>query len=223
VKQLDDEKHFERQQNIKAVEQSAAANRAVSRVAATSQNSSHNTTLSGPSHKVNTASTPATVASKTDYPPKLTDEEKTLLLKYDGCLKCRKPFVFHKGSDRAPGCTFPVETGYTPLTFSTITASMPTNYKAKVAVIVPAAMNTGPAFAGHPAAAVFPGVSNPVDYVASNASNMIDGTDDNDSSVSVRSSPLTISSVVDSVGAAAPINTRVFEGTVAPFSVPHMF
>jgi hypothetical protein len=114
VKSLDDKKRFERLQAIEAFEQSAAASRAVSRANTTNQ--SQNGVLTGPSRKANsgpTASAPAdSAAAKSDYPPKLTEEEKALLLKYDGCLKCRKPFVAHKGSDKAPGCVFPVRTSY---------------------------------------------------------------------------------------------------------------
>jgi hypothetical protein len=116
---------------------------------------------------------------------------------------------------------FPVGTGYTPLTFATVTASMPANYKAKIAAVVPAAMNAGPAFTGHPVAAVFPGVSNLVDYVASNTSNVIEGTGDNDSSVSFCLSPPTVSTVVDTVNAAVSVNTNVSTDIVALFSVPH--
>jgi hypothetical protein len=81
VKSLDDEKRFERDQAIKAFEQSAAASRASSRDANT-QNA-----LSGPSRKANAAATASTTtaipAPKADYPTKLTEDEKRLLLKYD--------------------------------------------------------------------------------------------------------------------------------------------
>jgi hypothetical protein len=172
VKQLDDEKCFERQQHIKAFEVSAAATRAASCMNTTSQNAVPNVTLTGLSRKVNIPLTAAVISSKADYPPKLTDEEKTLLLKYNGCLKCRKPFVYHKGSDRVPDCTFPVGTNYKLVTFATITSVMPAGYKAKVALVVPAFGDAGPSFTGHPVTAVFPGVSNPIDYAATNASSV---------------------------------------------------
>ena len=121
----------------------------------------HNT-LSSPSHKANiipTASTATiTAMTKTDYPPKLTEDEKCLLLKYDRCLKCWKPFVYHKGLDKAPGCSFPVSTGYRALTQTAVTAAMPAGYKAGITSIVPASLSI------HPVAAVFPGIENPVDY-----------------------------------------------------------
>src|ERR1700729_3941919 len=96
VKCLDDEKCFKHDQAIKAFEQSAAASCAASCNAVT-QN-----TLSGPSHKPNVMSAMPTTATtalpKADYPPRLTDNEKFLLLKYNRCLKCHKPFIYHKGS-----------------------------------------------------------------------------------------------------------------------------
>src|SRR5882762_4084903 len=83
VKSLDDEKHFEHLQAIKASEQSAAASCAVSH--ANTINQSQNGVLTSPSCKANsgpTASAPAdSAAAKSDYPPKLTEEEKALLLK----------------------------------------------------------------------------------------------------------------------------------------------
>jgi hypothetical protein len=77
VKRLDDKKRFERLQAIKDFEQSAAANHAASHTNSTSQNVAQSSGLNGPSRKVNTA---APNVTKTDYPPKLTDEEKSLLL-----------------------------------------------------------------------------------------------------------------------------------------------
>ena len=107
--------------------------------------------LSGPSRKANVnapsaASSASGTLSKPDYPPKLTEEEKTLLHINDGCLKCRKPFVYHIGSDNAPGCTYPVGTGYKPVTFTTINAARPAGQKTKVAAVVPTDMNNFTSF-----------------------------------------------------------------------------
>jgi hypothetical protein len=81
VKQLDDEKCFKCDQAIKAFEPSVAASHAASCDAAT-QNM-----FSSPSCQANVASaTPTTVTTappKADYPPRLTDDKKCLLLKYN--------------------------------------------------------------------------------------------------------------------------------------------
>ena len=63
------------------------------------------------------AKMPATSSSSTtstrDYPPKLTDEERRLLMEYLGCLKCHKFFAGH----RAHQCTTTISgKGYKPLT-----------------------------------------------------------------------------------------------------------
>jgi hypothetical protein len=219
VKALDDEKRFERLQAIKAFEQSTAASCAVSHANASG---SQNILTGRPSRQANsgpTASAPADSTAKPDYPPKLTDEEKALLLKYDGCLKCRKPFVFHKGSDKAPGCVFPVRTGYKPVTFATITATMPANYKAKVASVVP---STGIATSStHLVAAIFSGIANPVDYLASNQSSVMPSDGDADDSVSPFPLTHAVMSVVDSVD--APLIAKTVNGLSAPLSVPHLF
>jgi hypothetical protein len=157
VKSLDNKKHFECFEAIKAFKQGAAASHTISCANTTSQ--PQNNVLTGPSCKANSGSTtPATADStvKPDYHPKLMDEEKALLLKYDSCLKCRKPFVYHKSSNKAPGCAFPVHTGYRPVTFVTIMAAMPANYKTKVASVVPSAENTSSS--KHPVTAVFSGI-----------------------------------------------------------------
>jgi hypothetical protein len=97
VKFLDNEKCFEHLQAIKAFKQSAAGSHAISCAHAASQ--PQNNVLAGPSRRANSgpsALAATDFAAKPNYPPKLTDEEKALLLKYDGCLTCHKPFVFHK-------------------------------------------------------------------------------------------------------------------------------
>ncbi|KAK7037109.1 hypothetical protein R3P38DRAFT_2517126 [Favolaschia claudopus] len=37
--------------------------------------------------------------SSSKYPPKLTDDERELLRKHDGCMRCRKPYAGHYASD----------------------------------------------------------------------------------------------------------------------------
>ena len=126
---------------------------------------------------------PPTAVPKADQPPKLIEEEKSLLLKYNGCLKCCKPFVYHKGSNKAVGCSFPAGTANKLVTATTIASAMPASYTSKVASIVPSNNNTID-HDTHPVAAVFPGVTNLVDYLATNTSNVLGGNGDSDMSVS---------------------------------------
>jgi hypothetical protein len=92
-----------------------------------------------------------------------------------------------------------------------------------VASIVPALATAGPSFTGHPVAAVFPGVSNPVDYAAPNAANVIGGSGDPDSSISDYFLNPAVSAVIDAVDAAVPMVVNVLNEAIAPLSVPHLF
>jgi hypothetical protein len=228
VKHLDDKKRFECQQAIKAFEQSAAASRTTSRTSNNSQNITQNNTLTGPSHQGNTFPTPAatsspsTTATKPDYPPKLTEEEKALLLKYDGCLKCCKPFVYHKGSDKAPGCSFPVGSGYKPLTYVVVNGAMPPNYKARVASVVLASTSDAAGPNAHPVATIFPGITNPIDYLAMNTSSILGGFGDSDTSVSENSFPDAVTATIDSVNSPFLSFTNDADDATAAFSVPHL-
>ncbi|KIM88342.1 hypothetical protein PILCRDRAFT_85536 [Piloderma croceum F 1598] len=173
VKSLDNEKCFETNQAVKAFEKSVAVSHAAS------HKTQNNNVLSGPSCKANAI--PAAPTANNNYPPKLTNEEKNLLLRNNGCLKCHKPFMFHKDSDKAPGCPFPVGTGYRTPTQAAVTPARPPNYNPSVASIIAADSSF------HPVTVVFPGIANPVDYLAANMSSIIGG-DNPDSSLS--SSPL---------------------------------
>ena len=56
---------------------------------------------------------PPSASSTREFPPKLTEEERRLLMEYQGCLKCRKFFAGH----RAPQCTSTISgKGYKTLT-----------------------------------------------------------------------------------------------------------
>jgi len=85
-------------------------------------------------------------------------------MKYNGCLKCHKPFVYQKSSEKALGCSFPIGTAYKPVTVMKI-AAMLANYTSKVALVMPVNNNSSDPDT-HLVAAVFPGVSNLVDYLA---------------------------------------------------------
>jgi len=110
---------------------------------------------------------------------------------------------------------FPVCTGYKPITFATIVAAMPANYKVKVASVVPPVWNNSSIM--HPVAAVFSGITNPIDYLASNQSSVMPGEGDSDS---VSTSPVySVAAVIDPVN--APSLRDPVTGVSAPFSVPH--
>ena len=73
--------------------------------------------LAEPSQKANILSTGSSNYSNPahkDWPPKLTCEEGDLLLNNHGCLKCRKPYVFHTKNDNK--CDFPKGSRYKPVT-----------------------------------------------------------------------------------------------------------
>ncbi|KIM73627.1 hypothetical protein PILCRDRAFT_15062 [Piloderma croceum F 1598] len=210
VKHLNDEKHFECLQAINAFKQSATASCAAACVGNNAQNAFNNA-LAVPSHKANTPSLP------------FANEEKMLLLKYEGCLKCCKPFVYHKGSDKAPDCSFPVGTGYKPITFAAVTAAMPASYKAKVTAIVPVIANTTASSSVHPVATVFPGIANLADYAVVNVSNVLGGAGDFDTSVSTHTVSDAVATILEPVDAAILLAVCGHKSASAPLSVPHVF
>jgi hypothetical protein len=106
--------------------------------------------------------------------------------------------------------------GHKPVTATMVTASMPAGYKLKVTSVMPAIMRAGPSTTGHPVTAIFPGVLNPVDYMASNASNVIGCSSDPDSSMSTH----LLSPTVD---ATIPMVANVLYDVIVPLAVPHMF
>ena len=104
IKDLDNQRIIQRKRVAEAVEEAMKSNKKP---------------FTSSSRYANTADakTPATSSSSTtstcDYPPKLTDEERRLLMEYLGCLKCRKFFAGH----RAHQCTTTISgKGYKPLT-----------------------------------------------------------------------------------------------------------
>src|SRR5438876_9602165 len=74
-------------------------------------------------------SQPNSSTSTTPKLPRLTDAERAVLDKYDGCRKCRKLFVGHRAAECPDG--FASGLNYVPITEATATA-------ARAAVNVPA-------------------------------------------------------------------------------------
>ena len=104
IKDLDNQRIIQRKRIAEAVEEAMKSNKKPF----TSSSCYANTA---------DAKTPTTSSSSTtstrDYPPKLTDEERRLLMEYLGCLKCRKFFAGH----HAHQCTTTISgKGYKPLT-----------------------------------------------------------------------------------------------------------
>src|SRR5438552_3002593 len=64
---------------------------------------------------------PSPIARHLPKPPRLTDAERVVLDKYDGCRKCRKLFVGHWAADCPDG--FASGLNYVPITEATATAA----------------------------------------------------------------------------------------------------
>jgi hypothetical protein len=98
-----------------------------------------------------------------------------------------------------------------------ITSAMPNGYKAKVSAIIPA--NTGLTFSGHPVAAVFPGVSHPVDYAAPNTSNLLGASGDPDSSVSPIPILSAVATIIDNATTLLSMPLMFWRATAAAASL----
>src|ERR1700676_4306149 len=96
---------------------------------------------------------------------------------------------------------------------------MPANFRSKVASVVP--LNVGGDV--HPVAAVFPGTSNPTDYLATNTSSVLGGNGDSDTSVSAPFPPPTVAAVIDSVDDPVLLTLTGPDNVISPLSVPHLY
>ena len=85
IKDLDNRRIIQRKRVAEAVEEAMKSNKkpftSSSRYANTSDNKS---------------SSASSASSSRDFPPKLTDEERRLLMEHAGCLKCRKFYAGHR-------------------------------------------------------------------------------------------------------------------------------
>src|SRR6202167_1497175 len=150
--------------------------------------------------------------------PKLLDSERKLLNDNEGCVKCRKFVVDH----RAANCpnNFPNPTGYKTLTQADVDRAK-RNHGKTAAVSMPiASTSASTSFSStesvtHPVAVVLGMSRNPVAYVATNASSVIDSSmsSEDSSNVSFVSKVIPICAAV----AATPLTE------VAPLHVPHLY
>lgn len=174
--------------------------------------------------RTNTLSEPSRRANNTNYPsnqhaqssnatgtrptlPRLTESERQLLYDNEGCLKCRRVFVPHH-SQQCPN-DFPNPTSYKTLTQAFID-SIRNRLKRLVAAVYQSATeaNTSSSVPTAPVAVVMGTAVNPVAYMPSNHSSVIeDGSDSEDVSFAVASVAVP----------AVPVSV------IAPLTVPHMF
>ena len=104
IKELDNRRIIQRKRVAEAVEEAMKSNKKPF----TSSSRYANTTASDSTTVTSTGS-----SLSRDYPPKLTDEERHLLMEHSGCLKCRRFFTGHV----ARQCTITISgKGYKTLT-----------------------------------------------------------------------------------------------------------
>jgi hypothetical protein len=170
-------------------------------------------TLTEPSRRVNTNNngTSASTSTRVNL-PKLTDVERRLLYDNDGCLKCRRVFVTHR-THNCPN-DFPDPTTYKPLTQMFVDA-INRHGKKNVASVMLTGENTVTPVSAQPIAVVMGTSSNPVAYMPSNTSNVIEG-DSVDSENSV-------SRLVATVIHPTPSTLKASVSVTAPLTVPHLF
>ena len=177
--------------------------------------------LAEPSRKTNVPSTGSSNYSnpaRKDWPPKLTREEGDLLLNNHGCLKCRKPYIFHTKNDNK--CDFPEGSGYKPVTQTVVDiAHREHDVKKKhpVAAIASISSSTSDA-TPHPVAAVMGFTSNPTGYMAANASDVLSDDEEDELHSDVRTCNALIESIEDPEATPPTVDE-----SQAPLTVPHLF
>jgi hypothetical protein len=176
--------------------------------------------LTEPSRRYNSApsSSNSTSTSKRRFPPRLTDYEKKILAENEGCFKCRRFFVNH----RSPTCPddFPDAGSYKTLTARDVEFAKRGRKPKPVATVATSTLSESEddvSTAPKPVAVVMGHAFNPVAYMPTNESNVIEG--DSDSSDSEVSRPLVfpIASVTETL---KPIPRGDHK---APFHVPHLY
>lgn len=186
-------------------------------------------TLTEPSRRNNIPSQNAMASSSSStyaprrFVPKLTEYEKKLLAANDGCFKCRRFFAGHR-SDKCPN-EFPDPAKYKTLTNRDAEIAKRNNIGKTVAAVTTQPLDESeeetvavPA----PIAVVMGRSVNPVAYMPSNESSVIDGDSASDSDVS----PPALSSDehIAAISCSHTGSTTIPNGGgTAPFRVPHLF
>jgi hypothetical protein len=166
------------------------------------------------------ASSSSSKSAPRRFVPKLTDYEKKLLAVNDGCFNCRLFFVYHR-SDK---CTnkFPDPATYKTLTDRDVKVAKRNRKGKAIASVTTQSLNDSDeetSDVATPIAVVMGHSVNPVAYMPSNESNIIEGASDSDSDVSVPiPSGHAYLAAVKGGSHAAPEG-----GGIAPFRVPHLF
>jgi len=167
-----------------------------------------NNAFAEPSRCANVAPASSLSSSTRISLPKLTPIERKLIYDNEGCLKCRRVFVNHQ-SGTCPN-DFPDAATYKPLMQAAIDTL---SKRAKKSIAAVTATTTS----AQPIAIVMGVSANPVAYMPSNISNVIEG-DSTDSKPSV-SNPH-IATVHPQKPSPTPTASRC---DVAPLTVPHLF
>jgi Aspartyl protease len=181
-------------------------------------------TLTEPSRRANAPSQNASASGSTTlrcFVPKLTEGEKKLLEEHEGCFKCRNFFVTHRSNECPSG--FPNAATYKTLTSKDVDTAR-CGSKAKPLAAVSAHISEDEnASTVLPIAMVMGQALDPVAYVPSNNSSVIESEDDS-ASVSSLDANVSLPSphFVAAVKPPTPVNTPDGGGTT-PFNVPHLF
>jgi hypothetical protein len=138
--------------------------------------------------------------------------ERKLIYDNKGCLKCRHVFVNHQ-SGTCPN-DFPDASMYKPLMQATVDATSKHAKKSIASVMPPAAEATTSA---QPVAVVMGVSTNPVAYMLSNVSNVIEGD-------SFESEPWVSTTAIAAVLPQGPSMTlKASKNDITPLTVPHSF
>jgi hypothetical protein len=166
-------------------------------------------TLTEPSHHANAPSQNASASSSTTvrrFVRKLTEGEKKLLAEHEGCFKCRSFFITHRSNECPSG--FPNATTYKTLTSKDVDAAC-RGSKAKPLASVSAHISDDEnAPTVRPIAMVMGQALDPVAYVPSNHSSVIE-SEDNSASVSSSDANVSLHSphFIAAIKTPTPVNT----------------
>jgi hypothetical protein len=160
----------------------------------------------------------ATSSSTPRYAPCLTELEHQLLMDNESCFKCWKLFADHQ-SKNCPN-NFPNGVRYCPLTQSDVDcASAKHNQNTcTTAAVLPENKNVSTTTV-HPVAAVLGSSQQPVAYMPTNASSVLEA---NDNDLSMSSTSVSNFNVATAITCSI-LSTTAPKADTVPFCVPHLF